>query len=263
MAEIGVAEENFPEQGEVVIGKITKVLDYGVFLSLLEYEGLQGFVHISNVSSSWIKNIRNFVKEGQVRAGKVMAVDRFKRQVDISFTKVSQSQQREKIEEYRQAKRSQKLIELLAQKEGVSQEDAWAQVAEPMLEKHDSLYKAFQDILMNGESAIPEMPKKWVAPLMELVQSNFEIPEKTVRGRVFVSVAGPVGVEGVKKALQAGEKKGGKNVEIFYEGSGKYAVKATSTDYKSAEKLLKSVSDEIISVASAEGGKAEFEKVEA
>src|SRR3989344_368771 len=100
MAEAGVIEENYPEQGEVVIGKITKVLDYGVFLSLLEYEGMQGFVHISNVSSSWIKNIRNFVKDGQIRAGKVMAVDRYKKQVDISFTKVSQSQQREKIEEY-------------------------------------------------------------------------------------------------------------------------------------------------------------------
>ncbi|MEM4326555.1 MAG: S1 RNA-binding domain-containing protein [Candidatus Diapherotrites archaeon] len=93
-----------PEQGEIVIGKITKVLDYGVFLELLEYEGVQGFVHISNVSSSWIKNIRNFVKEGQIRAGKVIAIDEKKNQIDISFTKVPPNAQREKIEEYRQTK---------------------------------------------------------------------------------------------------------------------------------------------------------------
>ena len=89
---------DFPEQGEIVIGRISKVLGYGVFLDLLDYEGLQGFVHISNVSSSWVKNIRNFVKEGQIRAGKVVSVDSSKNQVDVSFTKVSANIQRAKIE---------------------------------------------------------------------------------------------------------------------------------------------------------------------
>src|SRR3989338_3209840 len=134
----------FPEQGEVVIGRISKVLDYGVFLELLEYEGVQGFVHISNVSSSWIKNIRNFVKDGQIRAGKVIHIDQYKKQVDISLTKVSANSQREKIEEYRQGKRAQKLIELLAQKVGAKPEEAWAEVAGPLLEKYDSLFDGFQ-----------------------------------------------------------------------------------------------------------------------
>ncbi|HLC92651.1 MAG TPA: translation initiation factor IF-2 subunit alpha [archaeon] len=257
------ADINFPEPGEIVIGRITKVLDYGVFIELLEYDGLQGFVHISNVSSSWIKNIRNFVKEGQIRAGKVINIDRYKKQVDISLTKVSQNSQREKIEEYRQGKRAQKLIELLAQKVGAKPEEAWAEVAEPLLEKYDSLFDAFQALLITGESTLPEMAKKWVAPLVELVGSNFEVPEKTVRGRLSINVPGAGGVESLKKALLAGEKKGGKHIEIFYEGSGKYAIKATSIDYKSADKLLGAVSDEIISVASSEGGKAEFEKIEA
>jgi len=37
-------------------------------------------------------------------------------------------------------------------------------------------------------------------------------------------------------------------------------LKATSTDYKSAEKILKEVSDEIISATESSGGKAEFVK---
>ena len=255
-------ESSMPEPGEIVIGRIIKVLDYGVFMELLEYEGMQGFVHISNVSSSWIKNIRNFVKEGQIRAGKVINIDRYKNQVDISLTKVSQNSQREKIEEYRQGKRSQKLIELLSQKVGAKPEEAWAEVAGPLLEKYDSLFEAFQTLLIKGESTLPPIDKKWVAPLIELVGSNFEIPSKTVRGRITISVPGDDGVEGLRRALIAGEKKGGKNIEIFYEGSGKFAIKATSLDYKAADKLLAAVSDEIISVASSAGGSAEYEKVE-
>lgn len=252
----------FPEQGEIVIGKITKVLDYGVFLELLEYEGVQGFVHISNVSSSWIKNIRNFVKEGQIRAGKVIAVDLRKNQIDISFTKVSQSQQREKIEGYRQQKRSQKLIELLAQNAKESPEAAWAEVAEPLLDKYDSLYDAFNQLLVKPDAVLGLVSKKWQAELRDIVEKNFEVPEKTVRGRITVFVPGQNGVENLKKALHAGVKKGGKHVDISYEGSGRYQVWSTSVDYKNAEKILKSVSDEISSAAASYGGKAEFERLE-
>ncbi len=256
-----MAEIQIPEVGEIVIGRVIKVLDYGVFLELLEYERVQGFVHISNVSSSWIKNIRNFVKEGQIRAGKVINIDRQRGQIDISFTKVSQSQQREKIEEYRQAKRSQKLIELLAAQVKVAPEVAISEVAEPLLEKYDTLYDAFQAILVDG-SLLSLVPKKWADPLKEMVAKNYELPEKTVKGQMVVCVPGPGGVESLKKALLAGKKKGGKNVEIFYEGSGRYDIRATSTDYKSAEKLLSGVSGEIIAQAVSAGGKAEFEKAE-
>lgn len=250
----------FPEVGEIVIGKIVKVLDYGVFMDLIEYEGLQGFVHISNVSSSWIKNIRNFVKEGQIRAGKVSNVDPAKNQVDVSLTKVSSNQQRSKIEEYKQLKRTQKLIELLAKNIKEDPENAWDEIAEPLLEKYDTLYDAFQKILIEGESAAEVVPKKWVKPLMELVEKNFEMPSKSVKGKIFITIPGSNGVDPLKESLLAGQKKGGKKIEIIYDGSGNYSLKATSIDYKSAEKILKGVSDEITSVAEKKGGKVEFEK---
>jgi len=251
---------DFPEQGEIVIGKITKVLNYGVFMDLIEYEGLQGFVHISNVSSSWVKNIRNFVKEGQVRAGKVTNVDAEKKQVDVSLTKVSSNLQRAKIEEYKQAKRTHKLMELFAKTIKTDFDSVWETIAEPLLEKQDSLYDAFQEILLQGDSVLPEMPKPWVVHFKEMLEKNFELPEKTVKGKISISVPGADGVEFIKKALLAGQKKGGKKVEIIYEGSGKYLIKAPSTDYKSAEKLLKTVSDEISSLIKSANGKFEFEK---
>src|SRR3989338_103759 len=103
-----------PNHGEVVVCKITKVLDYGVFAELLEYGNAKGFVHISQVSSGWIKNIRNFVKEGQVRAAQVMLVNRERGQIDLSFTKVSEQAQKARLEEWKQLTRSRKLIEVLA-----------------------------------------------------------------------------------------------------------------------------------------------------
>ena len=207
---------DFPENGEIVIGKITKVLDYGVFMDLIEYEGLQGFVHISNVSSSWIKNIRSFVKEGQIRAGKVTNIDEGKNHIDVSLTKVSSSQQRSKIEEYKQLKRTQKLVELLAKNVKEDPDQAWDEVAEPLLENYDSLYDAFQKILLDGESAAIGVPKKWIKPLLEMVEKNFELPSKTVKGKIFLTIPGSNGVESVKKSLIAGQKVSPKKVQIIY-----------------------------------------------
>ena len=151
-------------------------------------------------------------------------------------------------------------MELFAETVKADFASVWQKVAEPLFEKHDSLYDAFQDILIKGDSVLPEIPKKWVAPLKEMIEKNFELPEKTVKGKISVSVSGADGVEFVKKALLAGQKKGKKKVELIYEGSGKYLIKATSTDYKSAEKLLKNVSDEISSEIKTTNGKFEFEK---
>lgn len=254
---------DFPEQGDIVIGRITKVLDYGVFLELLEYDGLQGFVHISNVSSSWVKNIRNFVKENQIRAGKVINIDPAKNQVDISLTKVSSNQQRAKIEEYKQGKRAQKLIELLAEGEKKDFESAWNEVAEPLLEKYDSLFEAFQAILIEGEKAASDVPKKWISPLVNIVEKNYVMPSKTVKGKLDLCVAGSNGVEDVKEILSNAKNFGGDKVDILYFGSGHYLIKATSTDYKSAEKLLKDVSEHAIKDAESHKGKASFERVSA
>src|SRR3989338_5941807 len=105
---------NLPELNEYVVCKVTKILDYGVFADLVEYQGYSGFVHISQVASGWIKNIRNFAKENEVRVAKVLHVDEEKKQIDLSFTKVSTSDERARLDAWKKMKRAQKLVEIIA-----------------------------------------------------------------------------------------------------------------------------------------------------
>ncbi len=58
--------------GEIVEGKITSVKDYGVFVDL--GEGKSGMVHISEIAQSYVNDIREFVKEGDVVKLKVLTV---------------------------------------------------------------------------------------------------------------------------------------------------------------------------------------------
>lgn len=233
----------FPQIGETIVCRVTRILDYGVFVELLEYDNLAGFVHISQVSSSWIKNIRNFVKENQVRAAQVISVDMQKRQVDLSLNKVSAGTQRARIEEWKQGKRSQRLLEMIAKKNNSTLEIVEKEVASVLLEKYETLFDAFQEIRLERKEALDLVPKKWLSAVKEIVEKSIELPSKEIKGILTASLTAPEGVEVLKVALEKGEKAVKKNegsVEVSYLGSGNYLFRAISFDYKSAEKALRS-----------------------
>jgi translation initiation factor 2 subunit 1 len=255
--------KEMPEIGEIVVVKVAKVLDYGVFVDLLEFEGATGFVHISQVASSWIKNIRNFVKENQIRAAKVLKIDPYKQQIDLSLEKVPPRTQRRKIEEWKQLKRCQKLIELMAQEQKKDFDSAWQEVAEPLLENYDSLYEAFEAIAQDGQEAAKGVPKPWLKPLLAMVEKNISVPRKTMKGILELHSFDADGVETLKKTLAKAKAEVKKEeIGLTYQGSNKFLVKVTSSDYKTAEKALNAFGENAVKLIQKAKGKGEFKIVE-
>ena len=254
-------EKEFPKIGETVVVKIVNVLGYGAFAELVEYDNLKGFVHISQVTSGWIKNIRNFVKEGQLRAAKVQSVDPSKNQIDLSLAKVSAPAQRAKINEYKQLKRERKMIEELAKRGKKSFDSTWDDVAEPLIKKYGSLMEAFQKISVHGKEAAEGVSQKWVAALLEMVEKSVTVPVRTVKGVFSISVLTPNGVEVVREALSKNvPKTKDAELDVSYVGSGKYLIKSTSHDFKIAEKAMENASNSVIKFVESHGGKASFER---
>ncbi len=60
------------EIGAILEGKITGLTAFGAFVSLPD--GKSGMVHISEVSSSFVKDIKDFLKEGQTVKVKVVGI---------------------------------------------------------------------------------------------------------------------------------------------------------------------------------------------
>jgi len=56
-------QPGFPRQGELVIAKVVNVGPYSAFAELEDYEHT-GMIHISEVSSGWVRDIRRYVKTG-------------------------------------------------------------------------------------------------------------------------------------------------------------------------------------------------------
>ena len=86
----------WPEIGDLVIATIETVTDYGAYAKLDEYNK-RGLLHVSEISSSWIRNIRDFVREGQKMVLKVLRVDLEKGHIDLSLRRVTKREKIEKI----------------------------------------------------------------------------------------------------------------------------------------------------------------------
>jgi small subunit ribosomal protein S1 len=69
--------------GMIVKGKITKITNFGVFVEL--EEGLEGLLHISELSDSKVENPQDVVKVGQEVEVKILRVDTDDRKIGLSL----------------------------------------------------------------------------------------------------------------------------------------------------------------------------------
>ncbi len=54
-----------PLRNELVVATVREVMGHGAYVSLDEYGEIRAYVHISELSRTWVKNIRVHVREGQ------------------------------------------------------------------------------------------------------------------------------------------------------------------------------------------------------
>ena len=91
-----ISQDRFPEVGDLVIATIDRITEYGAYVTLDEY-GKEGFLHISEISSSWIRNIKDYIREGQKTVLKVLRVNIERDQIDLSLRRVSKRERIEKL----------------------------------------------------------------------------------------------------------------------------------------------------------------------
>ncbi len=90
--------QNIPKVGELVIATVAKISKFGAYCKLPEYNDLEVFLPIREVSSGWIKNIREHIHEGQKLVCSVTFYDKDKGTIDISLKRVSPGNSKEKIQ---------------------------------------------------------------------------------------------------------------------------------------------------------------------
>ncbi|ELZ25070.1 translation initiation factor IF-2 subunit alpha [Halosimplex carlsbadense 2-9-1] len=254
----------WPDPGELVVGRVDEIEDFGVFVDLQEYEDKRGLCHISEVASGWIKNVRDHVSEGQTVVAKVLDVDQGSQQIDLSIKDVNDHQRKDKIQEWKNEQKADNWM-LLAFGEDIDDE-TYAAIANELLAAFGSMYEGFEEAAIHGEEALDEtdLDDDEVDAIVETARENVSVPYVNVTGYVTLECANGDGVDVIKEALQAAEGNGEipdeVELEVTYVGSPEYRIQVRAPDYKTAESHLEESADRAVDVVGDHGGGGRYHR---
>jgi translation initiation factor 2 subunit 1 len=214
---------------------VKKVLPYGAIVSLDEFDGSEGFVHISQLSKGWTKNVSEYLKQNQKAVLKVIRIDEEKRQIDLSLKRVSEGERRVKADSFKSEKRALKLLERAAIQSKSTFAKALKEAGEPLAEEYGDLYSAFEALSL-GEKPKSKVTKKWLDALTAVAVKEIKHKDVEIGAVLNLVFYGGDGLGRLKKALAAMEKASG--LKAHYVSAGKYSIKSVAPDYKAAEAAL-------------------------
>src|SRR3990170_4529751 len=253
------AEFDWPEEAELVVCTVKEVKNFGGFVTLDEYESKEGFIHIAEVSSGWIKYIRDYVREGQKLVCKVLRVDRDKGHIDLSLKAVNEHQKREKIQEWKNEQKAEKLLAISAERLGITIDEVWDRFGYDLLDKFGSLYRPFEESVMDENTLASEgFTDPWVQTFVQVAKENIVPPAVSIDGYLEITNPRPDGAVHIEEALLKAVKEDGVTVKVQYIGAPRYRLVVRAPDYKTAEEEIQKAAAKVLKHLESKGGGGKF-----
>lgn len=232
---------DFPEVGELIVGTCTKITTHGAYFSIDGFEILgksAGFVHISELSRTWVRNIRKHVREGQKSVCRVMRVNIQRQEIDLSIRRVTESQKRETLQQHKQEQRARGIIKSVADKLNVSEDEIFP----PLESNFPNLYTSLEIARDEGSGELTKvgLSNEIAEEIASTASKELERSSVTLSGKIQISTYDPAGNELIKNAFNSATKatikKNAQSVQINIVSAPEYRTIINASDWKIAEK---------------------------
>ncbi len=225
---------DYPDKDELVIAIIKKILPYGAFCVLPEYNNMEAFLHVSEVAPRWIKNIHEFVSEGQQHVAKIQRVEPEKNQVDISLKRVNEQERKAKLEYARTSKRAEKLLDVAIKNSKLKLDPE--KIRATIEKEYGDVWSAFSTSFENGPGALKDLdiPEELKKAIEAIAIKNIKKPTVNIAGIANITCWGSDGVDDIKEILAKKEE----GVGLDYLGAPRYKVMLSAENYKDGEKRM-------------------------
>ena len=237
-------ESDLPIRGEIVLATISKIMDHGAYVTLDEYDQMQGFLHVSEIAPGWIRSVSKFVRVNEKKVLLVKRVNPDRGDVDLSLKQVSNDQKKKKLLEVKRYEKGQTLLKVIKEKASLTDNEL-EKLEDGLYSKSDSIYDVFVSIAQDGTGVLSssKLRKKVLNAITEACK-KIKLPSVEIRGILKIKVPTSNGVELIIKTLSNTTKKN-KLIAVTYLGAPKYRITVSAPDFKTAEKNLKPVLAEI------------------
>ena len=237
--------QELPEIGEIVIATIVKISQHGAYVTLDEYNKIQGFLHVSEIAPGWVRKVNKYVREGEKKVLLVKKVEKGRKEIDLSLKQISKDQRKKKLLDVKRFEKEQGILKNIQEKTELTGKQI-EELEDKFLSKYDSVYDAMLNIAIKGNTEIDDLKlQKKVLTTIEDICSKMKLPSVELRGILEISNNQSNGIELIQKTLSEAENADAAKIEITYLGAPKYRLSLISQDFKSAEKSLKPILEKI------------------
>jgi len=266
-------EKEFPEVGDLVMVKVSRIDDLGVYGSLLEYCNREGMLAKSELSSRRMRSIYKLVRIGKVYTLVVLAVNREKGFIDLSKKRLDATpEERLKYDNgYNNAKALNSIISYVSSRTqgdekmtSYTTEDLYKMFGYEMLKQYESGNNLFKLVAKNPDQFLERI--KIPEDIRELVISNLRRKLKAqvvkIRADVEVTCEARAGIDAIKEAFKVALELSTKEfpVHITLIGTPLYMVVCTTLDKEEGIVRVQKAVEVIRKEVEERGGRLEIKK---
>lgn len=225
-----------PQVGELTIAQISKIMPFGAYCKLLEYNNLEVFLPIKEVSSGWIKNIHEFIHEGQKTVCKVIFYDKERQTIDVSIKKVTPQDSKKKLNNFNLEKRLKSLV--LQAVKGAGPASGEQERQSNLLLSLADFKNSYTELVRNAAENSKEfqnckLNKKVKENILGLLEASKKkkkyIVSYVMTMKTFNTKSGASELRSIVSAIKE------KGVDVTYVSAPKYHLTAEGKDYSDAE----------------------------
>lgn len=216
------------EIGDAVLCTVDRIVGTVVFVNI-DDTNLEGSIVLSEIAPGRIRNLRDYVVPKKKIVCKVLRING--KQIQLSLRRVTQKEEKEVKEEYKQEKSSESVLR------GILKDNA-KEVIKKIKEK-ESVYEFLQNAKSDSKELEKLVTKTDAKKILEIInkqkKKKFEIKKE-----FKLHSSNPDGINLIKKILG-----GIKNTNVKYIRAGKYSIKVEDETIKKADNNLKEILNKI------------------
>ncbi|XP_062151297.1 eukaryotic translation initiation factor 2 subunit alpha homolog [Alnus glutinosa] len=155
-------EAKYPEVDMAVMIQVKSIADMGAYVSLLEYNNIEGMILFSELSRRRIRSVSSLIKVGRIEPVMVLRVDKDKGYIDLSKRRVSEEDIQTCEERYNKSKLVHSIMRHVAETMGIDLEDLYIHVGWPLYRnrKYGHAFEAFKIIVTDPDSVLNSLTRE-------------------------------------------------------------------------------------------------------
>ncbi|HMT20030.1 MAG TPA: S1 RNA-binding domain-containing protein [Promineifilum sp.] len=163
-------------QNQLIEGKVTRILDYGAFAEI--EPGVEGLLHVSQLSRNPVEDPRAVVKEGEVHLLRIVSIDQKRQRIGLSLKAVTPTEQIEWMaqKELAEALRREEEEAAAAARGPVHHAEETAETAETGAEAVEAVESAAEETVAETseaiETTVEELPETGAEAIEEVAETT-------------------------------------------------------------------------------------------